>query len=104
MNKWANLAEEYFKTEDDFEILVQCVSKRPEEYAAQLVYLEKDKAFYSGVLVALQSVVGFGEDTIADEIVSGLGSGILELVNYANSEGGVDQETVEYLKRKGIIS
>ncbi|AUR89288.1 hypothetical protein NVP1121O_260 [Vibrio phage 1.121.O._10N.286.46.C4] len=63
--------------------------------------LEVSEAFYSGILVALQSISMFDEPTIAEEIISGLGIEADELARYARMEGGIDGSTIDWLVSTG---
>lgn len=64
---------------------------------------ESEANFYSGVLVALQTIVAYGADTMAEEIIDGLGSSVKGLEIYANEEGGIDLEILNYLKDRGVV-
>ncbi|HCE4911633.1 TPA: hypothetical protein NKV14_003174 [Vibrio parahaemolyticus] len=60
---------------------------------------ENDKrSFFSGLAVALQSLSLWNQKTIADEIVDGLGSEKEPFYSYLESEGGIDAQTLEFLK------
>ncbi len=59
--------------------------------------------FHSGLAIAMQSIRMWGEDTIAKEILDGLGSGVDEFCAYLESEGGIDGETLTYLKEMGLV-
>ncbi|MCX8758840.1 hypothetical protein P3581_05370 [Vibrio parahaemolyticus] len=64
---------------------------------------ENDKrSFFSGLAVALQSVAMFDHATMAEEIINGLGSEKEAFYSYLKSEGGVDFETLAYLKSNGL--
>ncbi|WMN77618.1 hypothetical protein NI385_16365 [Vibrio parahaemolyticus] len=60
---------------------------------------ENDKrSFFSGLAVALQSLSLWNQKTIADEIIDGLGSEKEPFYSYLESEGGIDAQTLEFLK------
>ncbi|TOG14246.1 hypothetical protein CGJ08_01515 [Vibrio parahaemolyticus] len=75
-----------------------------EEQQAKIKELkESDKhSFFSGLAVALQSVSMFDHATMAEEIINGLGSEKEAFYSYLKSEGGVDFETLAYLKSNGL--
>ncbi|MCG9699665.1 hypothetical protein L1D19_05900 [Vibrio natriegens] len=60
------------------------------------------QSFYSGLAVALQSISLFDNPTIAEEIINGLGSEKESFYSYLASEGGIDAETLTYLKKNGM--
>ncbi|HCG6030319.1 hypothetical protein [Vibrio parahaemolyticus] len=73
-----------------------------QEQQLKLALETNDKSFFAGLAVALQSLALWNQKTIADEIVSGLGSEKDKFFAYLESEGGVDFETLAYLKSNGL--
>ncbi|EOD9553076.1 hypothetical protein ACJ7RV_002192 [Vibrio parahaemolyticus] len=60
---------------------------------------QNENSFFAGLAVALQSLSLWNQKTIADEIVSGLGSEKEKFYSYLENEGGIDAETLEFLKK-----
>lgn len=71
-----------------------------QEQQLKLALETNDKSFFAGLAVALQSLALWNQKTIADEIVSGLGSEKDKFFAYLESEGGIDAQTLEFLKKQ----
>ncbi|MDG3034203.1 hypothetical protein P7245_22510 [Vibrio parahaemolyticus] len=74
------------------------VAIEEQEQQLKLALERNDKGFFAGLAVALQSISLFDNPTIAEEIINGLGSEKEPFYSYLESEGGVDAQTLEYLK------